>query len=716
MALIFRIIMKKISKYWIKTFILSALLLSNTIAKAQVDNFILSVQNLTQTASNVLEFDVYLLDGDPGQVFELAGCQLGFLFNSNIYSGGSVTVTNDNTGTGLNIFQQFPAPSVLSTVTGYPDQTLIRQAAGYAVLPGAGTIISTVNPGTLLTHYVISSTVSFTSNSTPNIIFTSSSVTSPLYATRVAEFIGISTQLTVTPGVNAIVNGNPILNPPPSIFDVTGGGSYCQGTSGLPVGLDDSESGVTYTLYRNISETVTTATGTGGALSFGNQTEGSYTVSGTNGSGTAPMNGSAVIVENPNATIALSSGSSTQTVCISTPITNIEYTIGGGGTGAEVTGLPSGVSGLYSGGTFTISGSPSQSGTYNYTVTTTGTCTQATATGILTVRSLQIAAAGADQVGSSMCGLTSTTLAGNTPTEGTGAWSIVSGTGGSISTPSSPTSTFSGTAGSTYTLRWTISNSPCTASTDDVTITFQRNPTTAAAGADQDGASMCGLTSTTLAGNTPTIGTGAWSIVSGSGGSITTPSSPTSTFSGTAGTTYTLRWTISNSPCTASTDDVTITFQRNPTTAAAGADQVGSSMCGLTSTTLAGNTPTVGTGAWSIVSGAGGSITTPSSPTSAFSGTAGTTYVLRWTISNSPCTASTDDVTITFQRNPTTAAAGADQVGSSMCGLTSTTLAGNTPTDRHRGMEHRIGSRRQYHHTIKSDKRIQRNSRNDICT
>ncbi len=288
--------------------------------------------------------------------------------------------------------------------------------------------------------------------------------------------------------------------------------------------------------------------------------------------------------------------------------------------------------------------------------------------------------AGADQVGSSMCGLTSTTLAGNTPTIGTGAWSIVSGTGGSITTPSSPTSTFSGTAGTTYTLRWTISNSPCTASTDDVTITFQRNPTTANAGADQVGSSMCGLTSTTLAGNTPTIGTGAWSIVSGTGGSITTPSSPTSTFSGTAGTTYTLRWTISNSPCTASTDDVTITFQRNPTTANAGADQVGSSMCGLTSTTLAGNTPTIGTGAWSIVSGSGGSITTPSSPTSTFSGTAGTTYTLRWTISNSPCTASTDDVTITFQRNPTTANAGADQVGSSMCGLTSTTLAGNSPT------------------------------------
>ena len=77
---------------------------------------------------------------------------------------------------------------------------------------------------------------------------------------------------------------------------------------------------------------------------------------------------------------------------------------------------------------------------------------------------------------------------------------------------------------------------------------------------DQTGASTCGLTTVTLGGNTPTVGTGAWTIVSGNGGTIATPSSPSSTFSGIAGSTYTLRWTISNSPCTASSDDVVVTF------------------------------------------------------------------------------------------------------------------------------------------------------------
>ncbi|MEO6452650.1 MAG: DUF2341 domain-containing protein [Ginsengibacter sp.] len=285
--------------------------------------------------------------------------------------------------------------------------------------------------------------------------------------------------------------------------------------------------------------------------------------------------------------------------------------------------------------------------------------------------------AGTDQTGAATCGLTLVTLAANVPSVGTGAWSIVSGSGGTVTTPTSATSTFSGTAGTSYTLRWTISNNPCGVSTDDVVITFNQAPTTSAAGADQTGAATCGLTTVTLAANAPSIGTGAWSIVSGAGGTVTTPTSATSTFSGTAGTAYVLRWTTSNSPCTASTDDVNITFNRNPTTSAAGADQTSSATCGLTIVTLAANAPSIGTGAWSIVSGSGGTVTTPTSATSTFTGTAGTAYVLRWTTSNSPCTASTDDVNITFNRNPTTSAAGADQTGATSCGVT---LAANAPS------------------------------------
>lgn len=173
------------------------------------------------------------------------------------------------------------------------------------------------------------------------------------------------------------------------------------------------------------------------------------------------------------------------------------------------------------------------------------------------------AAAGPDQTGSATCGATALTLGANNPSSGTGSWSIVSGTGGSFVNASSFNSTFNGTLGSTYTLRWTISTSGCTPSTDDVTVAFNLNPT-ANAGPDQTSSATCGLTTVTLAASM-NAGTGTWSIISGTGGSFSNTSSPTSTFTGAAGSTYTLRWTVTNSPCTqTATDDVVITFNRNP--------------------------------------------------------------------------------------------------------------------------------------------------------
>lgn len=164
-----------------------------------------------------------------------------------------------------------------------------------------------------------------------------------------------------------------------------------------------------------------------------------------------------------------------------------------------------------------------------------------------------LANAGADQ---SLCNATTTSLTANSPTVGTGLWSVVSGTA-TITSPTSPTSGVTGLVAGTATLQWTISNSPCAASTDVVDITVYELPTTANAGSDINPA--CGVTTATLAANTPSIGTGFWSVVSGTA-TITTPLSPTSGVTALAVPgTATLRWTISNSPCAASTDDVVIT-------------------------------------------------------------------------------------------------------------------------------------------------------------
>ncbi|HLT74628.1 MAG TPA: hypothetical protein VKZ68_06065, partial [Ohtaekwangia sp.] len=274
-----------------------------------------------------------------------------------------------------------------------------------------------------------------------------------------------------------------------------------------------------------------------------------------------------------------------------------------------------------------------------------------------------VANAGPDQV---VCA-NNTALAANAPAVGTGTWSIISGDGGTIANPSSPNSGFTGTAGETYVLRWTITNGSCPSSSDDVQIQFEVEPTIANAGPNRN---ICG-DSHVLEANTPVVGTGMWSIISGAGGNLADATIHNTTFTGVQGNTYVLRWTITNGSCPPSTDDVQIRFDAPPTPAAAGPDQT---LC-ATSTTLAANAPVVGTGTWTVLSGAGGSFSDVNDPAATFTGTAGETYTLRWRITNGACPASADQVVISFDQAPTIAAAGPDET---LC-ATSTTLAANTP-------------------------------------
>jgi hypothetical protein len=111
-----------------------------------------------------------------------------------------------------------------------------------------------------------------------------------------------------------------------------------------------------------------------------------YSVILTGGCGIVPVTASGTITVTPNNTITLSSaaGTNIQTRCINSAITNIRYNTTTA-TGATFTGLPAGVTGSWVSNVVTISGTPSVSGTYNYTVTLTGGCGTTTATGTITV-------------------------------------------------------------------------------------------------------------------------------------------------------------------------------------------------------------------------------------------------------------------------------------------------------------------------------------------
>ena len=156
-------------------------------------------------------------------------------------------------------------------------------------------------------------------------------------------------------------------------YAVSGGGTGAT-VSGLPAGLFGTFSGGVMTIHGSPS-------GPAGVYAY------TVTTTGT----CAQTSASGTITVSPDATLSLSSavGTNAQTLCINTTLFNISYAVGGTGTFGTVAGLPTGVNGSYAGGVVTISGSPSVSGLFTYTVTATGTCANATTTGTINVTPLQ---------------------------------------------------------------------------------------------------------------------------------------------------------------------------------------------------------------------------------------------------------------------------------------------------------------------------------------
>jgi|GEM_PF-1694287 len=173
-----------------------------------------------------------------------------------------------------------------------------------------------------------------------------------------------------TTGCVSTMTGNAIVtvNPNPTPYSVTGGGSYCSGGSGVAVGLSNSESGVNYQLKIGGSNTGGTVAGTGAAISFGNHTAaGTYTVSASNATTgcTNSMTGNVTVIINalPAAYSVTGggtycSGGSGVTVGLANSETGVNYQlqIGAVNTGSPIAGTGSAISfGLKTAaGTYTV--------------------------------------------------------------------------------------------------------------------------------------------------------------------------------------------------------------------------------------------------------------------------------------------------------------------------------------------------------------------------
>jgi gliding motility-associated-like protein len=255
--------------------------------------------------------------------------------------------------------------------------------------------------------------------------------------------------------------------------------------------------------------------------------------------------------------------------------------------------------------------------------------------------------AGPDQ---SICGLAGM-MAGNVPVSGTASWQTVAGPGTlTFAAPSSPTSNVSASNYGNYWVVWNMANGACSLS-DTIQLSFFQMPAVANAGVDQH---FCGFTGT-LTGNTPSVGTGTWTAT-GPGTIIFSPqTSPTSSITVDTYGVYSVVWTIQNGACV-TMDTVMVTFDEMPQPANAGSNQ---DICGLLAN-LTGSSPSVGTGQWSMISGAGNpGFGNANNQNTTFSPASYGSYVLRWTVTNGACV-SWDDVTITFDQLPAPADAGVD--------------------------------------------------------
>ncbi len=154
------------------------------------------------------------------------------------------------------------------------------------------------------------------------------------------------------------------VNPLPDIENVTGGGTYCDGDAGVPIGLDFSTPGISYQLFDG-GTPGPIVTGTGGPISFGFQTDPgfSYVVVGTN-----------VITGCTNNMSGIAS------VSVAVPPT--PYNVSGGGADCAGTGFPVGMATsdpgvdyqLYNGAATVGSPMPGISGSFDFgTFTVAGT-------------------------------------------------------------------------------------------------------------------------------------------------------------------------------------------------------------------------------------------------------------------------------------------------------------------------------------------------------
>jgi hypothetical protein len=356
---------------------------NNTIADLRMPNYAQPAQKLfgIRVSNANLYYNTVFLSGTNASSAAVFSYTAGSLkLNNNIFintvtpnSGGIATAysradttintytasSNYNLFAGTNIY--YDGTSTDATLAAYKTRMATRDQN--SVTETTTPFISTVGSNVDFLRLPLNAISVANNNALP--------ITSPAITT---DYWGI-TRSSTTPDIGASEFIGLVCTIP-TVYTVTGGGNGC-GSTGVPVGLSNSQTGVNYQLKLNGVATGGLVAGTGAALSFGNQTvAGTYTVDATSNvvGCTTPiaMSGNAIVTTSPavNATssqtnVSCNGGSNgTATVVASGGTAPFTYLWSPtGGTSATTTGRPVGAY------TCTITDAVGCSTSKNFTIT-----------------------------------------------------------------------------------------------------------------------------------------------------------------------------------------------------------------------------------------------------------------------------------------------------------------------------------------------------------
>jgi len=240
------------------------------------------------------------------------------------------------------------------------------------------------------------------------------------------------------------------------------------------------------------------------------------------------------------------------------------------------------------------------------------------------------------------------------------AWTKVSGTGGTITSASSASTTVTGLTAGSYTFKLTVTDNKGATASDNITITVNsataNTPPTVSAGTNQT--ITLPTSSVTLTGTASdpdgSIASYAWTKVSGTGGTISSPAAASTTVTGLTAGSYTFKLTVTDNQGATASANVSVTVNSAPVanvppTVSAGANQT--ITLPVSSVTLSGTASdpdgSIASYAWSKVSGTGGTISSPSSASTAVTGLTAGSYTFKLTVTDNKGATASANVSVT---------------------------------------------------------------------